>query len=99
MTAPQHAPTVSAEEFETLHATPWRIPAPIVRVSRPWYVRAWLTLTRPIRRGWYAYRERCVREEREGYQDRGIPLGPNYLKNCADQERDYRSRQAFLDLE
>jgi len=90
---------ITEPEFEKLHAAKWRMPPPVVRTRQPMLARMWRALTRPLRRRFLAWRERCIVEERQGYAKAGVPMGPTYLKNCAEAERDLRSRQAMLDLE
>jgi len=78
-------------------------PRQVVPTQRTWPIRLWRAITRPIRRRFLEWRERCVREEREEVTKRlaecGCKPGPTYLRNCERQERDYRSRLSFLDME
>ncbi len=43
------------------------------------------------------WQERCVIDEREGYLDAGVPLGPQYLANSVAKEEELRVEIALLE--
>ena len=83
-------------DMQFLDDTP--VPTPAVRCAprarrRNVLVRAWRAVVL-----WKLRHDlECLQAEREGYQAAGVPLGAQYLANCADQERDLRSRIAMLE--
>lgn len=86
-------------DLQHLDDTP--VPPPIVRCApkrpRNWIARAWRRIVLAVLREELD----CIVAEREAYQvaatARGYLLGAQYLANCADQERDLRSRIAMLE--
>lgn len=81
-------------DLQHLDDTP--VPPPFVRCApkrpRNWIARAWRGLQL------LALREKldCLTHERDGYVAAGLAR-EKYLKNCAEHERDLRSRIAFLE--
>ena len=72
-----------------LHCARYTIP-----LHRPWWERAW----RWVQREWLLHRLQCVVDERQGYLDAGISMGPGYLANCERQIADFRQRLALLEI-
>ncbi len=71
-----------------LHCARYTIPT-----HRPWWSIAW----RALQREWLKHRLQCVVDERQGYLDAGVPMGPEYLANCEKQIADFRQRLAILE--
>lgn len=72
-----------------LHSATYTIP-----LHRPW----WSTLWRATQLAWLRHRRQCVIDERDGYVERGMRLGPQYLNNCADAIARYDAAIALLQV-
>lgn len=66
----------------------------VIPTHRPWWSVAW----RALQRAWLQHRLQCVVDERQGYLDAGIAMGPGYLANCELQIADLRQRLALLEV-
>lgn len=67
--------------------------ATIVQTRRSLAWRIW----RAVRLRYLEWCEDCIREEREGYLDAGIPLGPEYVANSIAEEESLRVEIALLE--
>ena len=67
--------------------------ARVIRTHRPWLARVW----RDAYAAYLRWCERCVVEERQGYEDAGINMGPEYIRNSYRQEELLRVRIADLE--
>ncbi len=70
-----------------------RAAARIIPTRRPFLFRVWRNLYARYLR----WCERSVIDEREGYKQAGIPLGPDYERNSVRQEEILRVRIADLE--
>lgn len=65
----------------------------IIPTRRRWYSRLW----RDLYAQYLRWCERSVVEERESYEDAGINMGPEYIRNSYRQEELLRVRIADLE--
>lgn len=78
-----------------LHCARYTIPT-----RRPLWMRLWVRL----QIAWLQHKLDCLLDERTGYQQAAdmpgseFKLGPQYLANCAKQERELKSRIAVLEV-
>lgn len=78
-----------------LHSATYVIPT-----RRPLWMRLWVRLQLSVLRG----QLECLVDERAGYQlaasmpETKFKLGPQYLENCATQERELNARIAVLEV-
>lgn len=72
----------------------------VIPTHRPWWSRAWRALQLWALRDALA----TLQSERDGYlevaamPDAKFKVGPEYLANCAQQERDLKARIALLEV-
>lgn len=71
---------------------PYRAPRTI-RTRRPWWSRIW----RDAYASYLRWCERSVVDERQSYEEAGITMGPEYVRNSYRQEEILRVRIADLE--
>ncbi len=62
-------------------------------------LRAWRATRRAVLLPWFRWQLKCIRDEREGYEAAGLPIGKHYRAECDRQERVLRGRIAFLECD
>lgn len=67
--------------------------ARVIRTRRPWWARVW----RELYASYLRWCERSVIDERKSYEDAGMNMGPEYIRNSYRQEELLRVRIADLE--